>query len=480
MIQPFAVAELRRELGKWDLTAIGINQVIGGAVFAMPASVAALAGGWSPYLIVAVGIASLMIAATFAEVGSRFDATGGPYLYTKTAFGRFPAFEIGWMQWFTRVASWASVINVLVASLGYYWPAVTTGPARTALLTAIIATLAFINVLGIRQSAWVVNALTIGKLVPLAVFIAFGLPAIDPSRLSAGALPPLSDLSKTALLLIFAYGGYEVVPVPAGESKDPRRAVPFALIMTIVVVTIILALAQVVSLGTLPNLPGSKTPLADASVLFLGAGGAALITLGAVFSTLGNNMGRRCRARAACSRWPSRAICPRVRQRQPPLRHAGRGDSRSPRRLAGAGDDRLVRHDGAGERGEPPGRVRGDVRLRAAPAERRVRRPRARPADARAARPRDPAGRDRHRPHDPVRAPPAAAAGRRLCVVGGRRAVFDRGQRGWGQGRGPGKGLDWLGTQPRLSAPAPCPGQYFSLTTVALPVLSRTTTNTSS
>jgi len=292
MIQPPHVTELRRELGRWDLTAIGINQVIGGAVFAMPASVAALAGGWSPYLIVAVGAASLMIAATFAEVGSRFEATGGPYLYTKTAFGRFPAFEIGWMQWFTRVASWASVINVLVASLGFYWPAVTAGAPRTALLTAIIAALAFINVLGIRQSAWVVNALTIGKLVPLAVFIAVGLPAIDVSRLAAGALPPLTDLSKSALLLIFAFGGYEVVPVPAGESKDPRRAVPFALIMTIVVVTIVLTLAQIVAAGTLPNLPASKTPLADAAVLFLGAGGAAMITLGAVFSTTGNNMGQ--------------------------------------------------------------------------------------------------------------------------------------------------------------------------------------------
>src|SRR5262245_152062 len=75
--------ELRRELGKWDLTAIGINQFIGGAVFALPAGVAGLVGGWSPWLIVAVGVASLMIAATFAEVGSRFDATGGPYLYTK-------------------------------------------------------------------------------------------------------------------------------------------------------------------------------------------------------------------------------------------------------------------------------------------------------------------------------------------------------------------------------------------------------------
>src|SRR4051812_45754312 len=247
MIQPSAVSErasesslserprapmLRRELGRWDLTAIGINQVIGGAVFAMPAALAALVGGWSPILIVGVGVASLLIAATFAEVGSRFDATGGPYLYTRAAFGRFAAFEVGWMQWFTRVASWASVINVLVASLGFYWPALTAGVARTALLTAIIAGLAMINVLGIRQSAWVVNALTIGKLLPLALFILVGVTALVKGGFEIHELPSLADLSNSALLLIFAFGGYEVIPVPAGESKDPRRTVPFALIMT--------------------------------------------------------------------------------------------------------------------------------------------------------------------------------------------------------------------------------------------------------
>lgn len=292
MIQPLPVAQLRRELGRWDLTAIGINQVIGGAVFAMPAALAAIVGGWSPVLIVAVGVASLMIALTFGEVASRFDGTGGPYLYTRAAFGRFPAFEVGWMQWFTRVASWASVINVLVASLGFYWPAVTLGLARTALLTAIIATLAAINVLGIRQSAWVVNLLTIGKLIPLALFIVIGLTAVNLSTLHAGPIPPVRDLSTSALLLIFAFGGYEVIPIPAGETKDPQRAVPFALITTIVVVTAVLALAQIVALGTLPELAASKTPLADASARIMGATGAAVITLGAVLSTLGNNMGQ--------------------------------------------------------------------------------------------------------------------------------------------------------------------------------------------
>jgi APA family basic amino acid/polyamine antiporter len=292
MIQPSALAQLRRELGRWDLTAIGINQVIGGAVFAMPATLAAHAGGWSPFLILGVGVASMMIALTFGEVASRFDGTGGPYLYTRAAFGRFPAFEVGWMQWFTRVASWASVINVLVAALGFYWPSVTAGPSRTILLTAIIAALALINVLGIRQSAWVVNFLTIGKLLPLALFIAVGLTALNLSALHTGPVPPVAELSTSALLLIFAFGGYEVIPVPAGESRDPQRTVPFALIMTIAVVTVVLTLAQIVALGTLPGLAASKTPLADASALIMGATGAAIITLGAVLSTLGNNMGQ--------------------------------------------------------------------------------------------------------------------------------------------------------------------------------------------
>ena len=102
----------------------------------------------------------------------------------------------------------------------------------------------------------------------------------------------MPELSTSALLLIFAFGGYEVIPVPAGESHDPQRTVPFALIMTIAVVTAVMTLAQVVALGTLPGLAASKTPLADASVLFMGATGAALMTLGAVLSTLGNNMGQ--------------------------------------------------------------------------------------------------------------------------------------------------------------------------------------------
>ena len=283
---------LRRELGRWDLTAIGINQVIGGAVFAQPAALAAHAGGWSPWMVGAVGIASMLIALSFAEVGSRFEGTGGPYLYTRAAFGRFAAFEVGWMLWFTRAASWAAVINVLATSLGYYWPVLRGGTPRAAVITLIIIAIAAINVRGIRQSSIVVNVLTVGKLGPLLVFIAVGLLAVDSSRLAIDQPLTLSGAAASGLLLIFGFGGYEVVPVVAGETRDPRRAVPFALIVTIACVTAIMTLVQVVAVGTLPDLASSPTPLVSAAAVFMGTGGAALMIFGATMSTSGNNMGQ--------------------------------------------------------------------------------------------------------------------------------------------------------------------------------------------
>ena len=283
---------LRRELGRWDLTAIGVNQVIGGAVFAQPSLYAASVGGWSPWLVAAAGLASLLIALSFAEVSSRFDATGGPYLYTRAAFGRFTAFEVGWMLWFTRAASWAAVINVLATAVAFYAAALASGWPRAAFITAIIVAIAAINIRGIRLSSLVLNVLTVGKLLPLVVFAAVGIFFVDSALLVPDRAPTFAELSSTGLLLVFAFGGYEVIPVPAGEARDPRRAVPFALVMTIVIVTIVMTVVQVVAVGTLPGLAASKTPLADASLLFLGGAGAALLTLGAVLSTTGNNMGQ--------------------------------------------------------------------------------------------------------------------------------------------------------------------------------------------
>src|SRR5688500_8875655 len=95
---------LRRALGKWDLTAIGVNQVIGSAIFLLPADVAVRVGTWGPLAFLAVGLLSLSIALCFAETSSRYDSTGGPILPARDAFGRFVGFEVGWMLWFRSEA----------------------------------------------------------------------------------------------------------------------------------------------------------------------------------------------------------------------------------------------------------------------------------------------------------------------------------------------------------------------------------------
>src|SRR5918995_3132758 len=283
---------LRRALGKWDLTAIGVNQVIGSAIFLLPADVATRVGAWGPIAFLAVGLLSLSIALCFAEAGSRFDRTGGPILPARAAFGHFVGFEVGWLLWFARVASHASVVNGLTLALAFYWPALAIGIPRAATITALTLVLTWINVRGIKQSSWVVNALTIGKILPLAVFIVAGIWFVDPSHFAS--MPDVSreQVSAAAILLIFAYGGYEVTGVLAGEAANPRRDVPFAFVAVLIIVSLVMSLTSLVATGILPDVAASRTPLADAAAIFMGVGGAAMISIGSVVSMTGNNMGQ--------------------------------------------------------------------------------------------------------------------------------------------------------------------------------------------
>jgi amino acid transporter len=286
------VPELRRALGRWDLTAIGVNQVIGSAIFLLPSDVARLIGPWGPVAFLGVGLLSLLIALCFAEVSSRFDRTGGPILPARAAFGRFVGFEVGWMMWFGRVTSHASVANGLALALAFYWPPLATGLWRPALITLVTVALTWINIRGVKQSSWVVNALTVGKLAPLAIFILAGIWFVDPSHFSP--LPPVTreQVSSALILLIFAYGGYEVTGVLAGEAADPRRDVPFAFVMTLIVVATVMTLTAIIATGVVPDLTATRTPLADGAALFLGAGGALLVSAGSAVSMAGNNMGQ--------------------------------------------------------------------------------------------------------------------------------------------------------------------------------------------
>jgi amino acid transporter len=195
------------------------------------------------------------------------------------------------MMWLTRVAAQAALANALALYLGYFWPGATEGVGRALVLTATIVGLAAINFVGVRYGSWTVNFFTIGKLLPLAIFILLGFFFIDGERFTGFQQMKLEGFGQAILLLIFAYGGYELISVPAGEAQSPRAHVPQALLMTIGVAGTIFCLVQVVAVGTLPGLTESETPLADAAALFLGPLGGTLIALGGLISIAGANSG---------------------------------------------------------------------------------------------------------------------------------------------------------------------------------------------
>src|SRR6202165_922496 len=117
---------LVRGIRKWDLVAVAINGIIGAGIFGLPAKVYALIGTYSLIAFIACAFVVLLIILCFAEVGSRFDETGGPYTYAREAFGPTVAFEVGWLIWLARLTAFAANCNLMVSYLGYFWPVATT------------------------------------------------------------------------------------------------------------------------------------------------------------------------------------------------------------------------------------------------------------------------------------------------------------------------------------------------------------------
>ena len=281
-------ADLVRGIRRWDLLAICINGIIGAGIFGLPSRVYGLIGTYSLIAFVACALVVALIILCFAEVSSRFEETGGPYLYAREAFQPAVAFEIGWLIWLARVTAFAANCNLLINYLSFFWLSATTPLWRALVIVAVVTVLALINLLGIRQAAIVSNAFTIGKLVPIILFIAAGLFFLNPQAYELGPTPSTGDFSKSVLLLVYAFTGFEMATIPAGEVRDPQRNLPRALLIAILVVATLYILIQVVCVGTLPGLAQSTKPLADAGSQFLGAAGGAIISAGAIISISGN------------------------------------------------------------------------------------------------------------------------------------------------------------------------------------------------
>jgi basic amino acid/polyamine antiporter, APA family len=282
---------LVRTIGRWSLTALMVNSIIGVSIFRLPSLLAEKIGAYSPISCLAAGAGILIIAGCIAEVSSRYEETGGLYLYARDALGRFAGLLVAWLTWLTRIAAPAAAANLFCTYAVQFFPTLTSRRGELLLLAVLIGQLAVFNYIGVRTGKQVSNFFTAVKVGFLLLFVIAGLMALlVRPEIRVPPVWPVSSVKEwfeAMLLLVYAYGGFEGALSVGGESTNPKRDTPIALLTALALIGVIYTAVQVVTLKVLPDAAASVRPLADASQRFLGGLGAMAIALAALVSAYG-------------------------------------------------------------------------------------------------------------------------------------------------------------------------------------------------
>ncbi|AFE08820.1 amino acid permease [Corallococcus coralloides DSM 2259] len=275
-----------RTIGPFQLLALGVNGIVGVGIFFAPAEVAAQAPGLGAVWAFALtGLALVPVAFAFAVLGRRFDSDGGPVVFARAAFGERVSFLVGWVAYVSAFLSTSAVMAGLARAVA---PSVGLGgPVGERLLaSALVTGLAALVASGIRVSARTWTALTVLKLVPLAVLLGafFFLPDRD-------VPPPLpatgASWLKAGLTVMFAYQGFEIVPVIAGQVRASERTVPMATVGSLLLAMLLYVGLVWACVAALPDLASASAPLAQAAGVWSGAGMERLVGAGTSVSALG-------------------------------------------------------------------------------------------------------------------------------------------------------------------------------------------------
>ncbi len=281
-------SELIRGIGFAGLVILVLNSVIGAGIFALPAEISARAGIWSPWLFLVVGLLVITIVLTFAELSSYFKDSGGPVLFTTTAFGPLVGFSTGWLLFISRMTAFAANSTVMAVYLGAVWPWFSDGIGRTSLIVFVCGALTLANFLGVKDGVRTMAVFTFLKLAPILLLIVLGLQYVSADTLFPATMPKIDDIGGTTLLLIYAFVGFESATIISGEAKNPKKTMPRALVTTVVATGLLYFLIVLVYMSVLPGAGESGATLIDVGRELMGPAGVVLITLAAFFSIGGN------------------------------------------------------------------------------------------------------------------------------------------------------------------------------------------------
>jgi basic amino acid/polyamine antiporter, APA family len=279
-----------RSMGRWTMTALVINCIIGGGIFGLPGELTRLLGQASPFAMIFAALGMALILACFAEVASQFSEPGGAYLYVRTAFGGFAGMQIGWFDLLNVIGTVAALANLFVDYLAPFLPGTLNIWNRALVMAILIAVPAAANYRGVRSGANLSSLMTLAKLLPLALLVLVGAThfARQPQLIQVSEItsPGLSNWVRALAFLLWAFGGWEDSVLPTGEVREPRRTIPFSLGMGLLGCAVIYTLLQFIVVGTI----GTRTtdaPLTVTASVLLGRSGAAFVAIAALVSIYG-------------------------------------------------------------------------------------------------------------------------------------------------------------------------------------------------
>ena len=287
---------LSRSLGLYDVISLVIGTIVGADIYIAASFGAGLLGPFSVFAWVIAGVMAIIIALCFAECSSRVPQVGGPYAYSKRAFGKFTGFLVGWSL---LIASWSAIAVfplAFVAYLEFFIP--NMSPVLIIMVKILfVLFLTVFNYFGVREAGKLNDILTILKVAPILILTIAGLIffILKPSILIANFTPiaPLgiTGLGSAIVLIFWAYVGFELVTVPSDEIVNPQRTIPLAIGIGMAIIALFYVLTNFVILGLVPwaQLSTSTAPLALAGFAILGAVGATFLTFGALLSISGSD-----------------------------------------------------------------------------------------------------------------------------------------------------------------------------------------------
>ena len=282
-----------RAMGFWMTLSLVMGSMIGSGVFLLPASLAPL--GWNSvfgWLLTITG--ALCLAAIFAALARGFPAVGGPYAYTRVAFGAAPAFAVGWAYWMSILVTNAAIATAAVSYLSRLFPVIGAPGISGPVSLGIIWLFTFINIGGVALSGRVQLVSMVLKLLPLAAVI--GLAGFIVFRDGVGAIAPFDaatlsagGITTAATLTLWAMIGIEAGTVPADNVRDPQRTIPRATMIGAAVTGLIylFVCSAIVLMMPVAIIATSAAPFADFVGYYLGGDAAVVLAAFGAIAALG-------------------------------------------------------------------------------------------------------------------------------------------------------------------------------------------------